>query len=262
MRIVGTMLPLALAFGSAATAPGQATTAPPTARPTARAQAAVPAQAPARPAAPQPDPNAVQKLAEILRGRWEAEIAQTNTLYAEFEQVEKLVLLGSEKRYQGMAFLQRPNLAVLNISRKVGDKAEFDKRIICTGHEVVEFSGPTQQITVYPTAQGMCRSGPWRRPVAVPVRPEGRADPAAVSDRTGRRGPGRLPDQHRAVPAIDRDAFASAYLDLNKQTLLPDKLYMLSANGKDVQYYRFTKVMKNQRFQGSRSPGPRSWPRA
>ncbi len=206
-----------------------------------------PPQAPT-PVAPPQDPLANQKLDQIL-ARWEQESGQTVSLYAEFEKIEKLVLVGTEKRYQGKAYLQRPNLAVLNLDKQQGEQFEFDQRIVCTGREVVEYSAAATQVTVYPlpkdSQQKELEEGPL--PFLFGMKAEDIKRRYKMTLKTESEKSYRI--EIEPLLAIDRDAFAVAMLDLNKETLLPDALHMLSANGQDQQHFYFSKITKNQRFQ-------------
>ncbi|CAN5739735.1 hypothetical protein BH23PLA1_BH23PLA1_41870 [soil metagenome] len=243
-RIVGTMLPWALAL---LTAPALGQALPGPAVSPGNPPPGGPSQVPAT-VKPPNDPLAEQKLNQIL-ARWEADSAQIGSLFAEFDHVEKLVLVGTQKRYRGMAFLQRPNLALIELKRQVGEEYKFDKRIVCTGREVVEYSAAATQITVFPLPKDAqlraLDEGPL--PFLFGLKAEEIKRRYQMTLKQEAEKSYRI--EIEPLLPIDRDAFAVAVLDLNKETLLPDALYMLSANGQDQQHYYFTRILKNRPFQ-------------
>lgn len=228
--------------------PAQAPARPATGAAAAPAQAK-PAAAP-RPTAPRPlDPEAQKKIDAIL-ARWERASADTETLYAEFEQIEKLKLFNEEKHYKGKAYLLRPNLALLNLEKQSADGKTyaFDRRIVSTGAEILEYNPSVKQITVYPlpedAQQRALEEGPLPFLFNMKLETFKKRYHAYLQMETEK--------SYRIVivplQAIDRDAFQTAVLDLNKQTLLPDAIYTKAANDKEEIHYLIKQISKNGKF--------------
>lgn len=201
-------------------------------------------------AAPKPlDPEAQAQIDAIL-AKWEQASANIKTLYAVFEQVDKLALVGVEKKYNGKAYLQRPNLALLQLDKEDKEKQTFvfDRRIVSTGREVLEYDAAARQVTVFPlpedAQQRALEEGPLPFLFNMKVDAFKKRYHAYLKQSTEK--------SYRIViqplQAIDRDAFHMAVLDLNRERLLPDAIYTLSANGKDQQNYFIKELRINETF--------------
>lgn len=221
---------------------GQAT------QPAARPSAAAPKAAAPAPAAP-------GKIDDIL-ARWERSSRGIERLYAEFDEEDVLVVVGDKKNYRGKAFLQRPNLALLQFDAQDPDKPDqftFYRRILCTGQEVLDFDAPNKQLIVYPLPMDArdraLEEGPLRFLFGMTVsdfKQRYQASLAGESDKTYR-------ILLRPLQDVDRQAFSHAALDLNKETLLPDAVYLMSPNGKDRQTFMLRKITPNATWANSDS---------
>jgi TIGR03009 family protein len=221
---------------------------------------AVSGQAPPQPtsppqAAPRPAPAAPidpKRIDEIL-AKWEVASKGITSLYAEFEQVDKLVIVGDEKKYKGKAYLQSPNKALLQFEKENPNKPGefiFERRILCSGEEVMEFDAAVKQVVIFPlpkdAAARAMEEGPLRFLFGMQAESFKQRYQASLR--------GENPKTYRIellpLTDVDKQAFAKAVLDLNVETLLPDAIYLLSPNGKDRQTYSLKKIQPNATWPG------------
>jgi TIGR03009 family protein len=257
----------ALAIGPAS---GQGTATPPkraTPAPAGPRQLPGPAPAATKGSAAPIDPNAVkaQQLAldkarqemNDLLAEWEKQSRKVLSLDVSFERVDKRGPAWGDLYFQGRAMLKSPDLACLEFRKyKVGDdgtplqplKLEPDpsERIVCTGEKVLQFLWDERVIYVHPLEkegrQKALQQGP------LPFLFNMRA--ADVKMRYGM----TLLQQDKTdyliaiVPheEIDKQNFQQAFLWLNKETFLPDKLRLHMVANKEVQEFRFKTIQANK----------------
>jgi TIGR03009 family protein len=241
--------------------PGPPAQGPASGRPSVAPPNARPGQPPPpRPAAPKSasvgptplTPEQQKQIDEIL-AKWEQASSQIKTMYAEFEQLDKLALVQVSKKYQGQAYLQRPNLAVLDLKREDKEKNTYvpERRIVSTGKEVLEFDAAQRQVTVFPLPEDLqqraLEEGPLPFLFNMKVAEFKKRYHAYLhtSDEKS------YTIVIQPLQAIDRDAFLTAKLVLNREKLLPDAIYTLSANREDQQHYLIKKLIINGTFSES-----------
>ncbi|QDV38949.1 outer-membrane lipoprotein carrier protein LolA [Tautonia plasticadhaerens] len=207
------------------------------------------AQAP-QAAAPAPAPAANDEEFDAILARWEQSSGRIETLYAEFEQVDEMAIVGEKKVYKGRAYLRRPNLVVLQLEKQVKEGGQeqfvFDRRIVANGAEVVEFDGGLRQITIYPLPKDAQQRAMEEGPLPFLFRMN-------VAEFKKRYRANLMPPTqegtHRLaiypLHAIDRDAFSVAVLILDAATLQPRSIHTLAPNGKDKQNYFIKDLRKN-----------------
>ncbi len=195
------------------------------------------------------DPNKVQKLNAILE-QWEEKSTSISQLDTTFRRVDINRPYKTKTVYEGRALLKAPNLACLNIEKvdpnpNAQVKKKFHERILCTGEDVVQYDGPTKQIVVYPLDKGQKQRALQQGPL--PFLFDMKA--AAVKKRYLMELVGEQPNSFRIKitpkEEIDREAFAEALLDLNRETFLPDDLMLTSPNEKETQTYHFGSIKTN-----------------
>jgi len=199
-----------------------------------------PASAPASAEADDP------KLDQILR-RWEEVSSQTETIIAEFDQIDELVTLDRKHQSKGTAFLKRPDRVVLQINvenPETGD-FEFDRRIMSTGGEIIEFDKRREQVTVYPLPEDDRQRAMEEGPLPFLFRMNARAFKqrylAKLLEETEAYYRIAIIPRHE----IDREAFDAAVIYLDRQTLQPKEIHTRSPNGKDMQHYYIRGFWRN-----------------
>jgi TIGR03009 family protein len=243
-RIAGTFVTLIVAAGVTSAAFGQA---PQARRPAASAAASKAA------AAKVPDPaEEAAKRAEMekLLGLWEKQSARLTALDVGFERTDKSPGWNEKIKYQGRAYLQTPNLACLHFQKeeeKAGEKPKLvpHERIVVTGKEVLQYDYETKQIFRFPLDKQDRKKALQEGPLPFLFNMKA----AEARQRYGM----TLMDQNPKAYLIaivphddyDREVFSKAFIQLSKTTFLPDRLMLLSPNGKDTQDYVFSGIKAN-----------------
>ena len=229
-------------FGAAPRAEAQQSAAPgrPAAGATPKAPAAKPAAAPAA-AAPKADPARMKKLL----GLWEQRSSQLKTLDVQIKRLDESKSWGDEA-YEGRAVLKSPDLAYLDFKKKdAGGKFKPDERIVCTGTEVYQYKPDTKQIFVFPLEKKDQHRALEEGPL--PFLFNMKADEAE------RRYVMTLIDETKNAFVIsidprlklDKEAFSRAFVRLRKENYLPDRIQLVSPNGKDTKDYRLENLQPN-----------------
>jgi TIGR03009 family protein len=190
-----------------------------------------------------PDPAARAKMEDILK-EWEAKSASTKTLDAEFTRIDYSGIWKDTTVYRGRALLKSPNLACLNLELIPEDRSDpkFHERIICTGKEVWHYEGEKRQIFVYPLAQEDRKRALEQGPLPFLFNMNAAEIKKRYELTFKKETAGSYQIQVLPRQAIDRDSFSQAVIVLNRATSLPDALYLYSPNGKDFQFFFFTKA--------------------
>lgn len=238
MRIAGTFVTLGAAF-AVATASGQA----PQTRRGAQAQPA--ASAAARPMeAAVPNPREMDELLAL----WEQNNGKLRSLTVAFERVDKSKVWGEEK-FVGNAYLQSPNLACLHFKKVDGGNAKKlsdHERIVCTGQEVRQYDFKTQQIFVFPLDRNERKRALQEGPL--PFLFNLKANEVKYRYNMRKMGEDKENYLIGVVPLEDRDkeVFSMAYIQLSKETFLPNRLLLVDPNQKDTQDYTFKQPARNE----------------
>jgi TIGR03009 family protein len=209
-----------------------------------RAPAAAPAAAPARQQVAVPDPARMKQLLRL----WEQQSAKLKTLDVSIDRVDKSAAWGDE-HYKGRALLRSPNLAWLDFQKveQEGSQAKLKphERIVCTGTEVWQYRSDTKQIFIFPLEKQMQKRALEEGPLPFlfnmrAADAEARYTMSLVNE---------TKDYYvvSVVPKlkIDLESFSKAFLKLNKQTFLPDRIWLQSPNGKDSKDFTLTAVRPN-----------------
>ena len=187
---------------------------------------------------------------ERLLGKWEEQSRKLTTLDVSFTRTDKSPAWNELIEYQGRAYLQSPNLACLHtkkIESKPGEKPVpvDDERIVCTGKDVLQYNYGTKQIFRFPLDKEDRKKALQEGPLPFLFNMK-------VVEVKQRYGMTLISENDKAyliavIPqtANDRDVFSKAFLQLNRTTFLPDRLMLISPNGKDQQDYVFNGIHPN-----------------
>ncbi len=226
-------------LGVASTAFGQVV-APPAAK--------RPPQAEAKPPA---DEAAARREMERLLGLWEQQSARLKSLDVSFTRLDKAPGWNQVDEFRGRAYLQSPNLVCLHF-QKVDVVPPANKptlqnyeRIVCTGKEVLQYDYQRQQIFRFPLDKQQRQRALQEGPLPFLFNMK-------AAEAKERYGMTYINQNEKAyligvVPhkQEDRDVFSKAFIQLSKSTFLPDRLLLLSPNGKDTQDYTFSGISAN-----------------
>jgi TIGR03009 family protein len=199
-------------------------------------KAAAQVAAPARPV----DPEAARKMDDLL-GLWEQKSTEIKTLSVKYTRTDVVPAFKVKKIYEGEAKFTSDSKAFLDFW-EVGDDGKrktLDERIICDGDKVYQFKGPTKQIFVFPLPQNGQQKALQQGPLPFLFNMKAgearkRYDMAIAGDD---------PNYYmiRIIPLLelDREEYIQAYLKLDRQTLLPLAIQLMSPNGKDTKTFKF-----------------------
>ena len=198
-----------------------------------------------KPAAPRYDPARMKQLLQV----WEKESAKLKTLDVGIMRTDKSPLWPDEN-YKGRAIFQSPNLAWLDFNKvQKNDKGKEIyvpyERILCTGSEFWQFKSDTKEIYIFPIdrkdQKRVLEEGPL--PFLFNMKAseaEARYQMDLVNE---------TPEYFviSVIPKlqIDQDAFAKAFLQLNKKSYLPDKIYLISPDGKSSKSFVLSAIQRN-----------------
>ena len=203
-----------------------------------------------RPAAEAPpivvDPEKVRKLEGILK-QWEKESATITQLDATFKRTDRKLGFKTLSQFEGRALLKSPNLACLNLEKvdagpEAQVKTHFHERILCTGDDVVQYDGATKQIIIYPLGKGEQQRALQQGPLPFLFNMKAAEVKARYNMELMLEGRDAYRIKIAPKEEIDRDAFAEALLDLDRQTFLPRALMLTSPNEKETQTYVFKAI--------------------
>ncbi len=181
---------------------------------------------------------------------WQAKAEMFRTLSVGFTRVDKSAVWRDTIEYQCHIYLEEPNLACVHF-RKVDAatrKAVDQERFVFTSDEMRQYDYNTRQIfvyAVYKDGQGKADSAPpvLFRPFLFRMKAE---DVKRLYGLT-------LVSQNENAYLIgitpqpgQGDVFSSAFLQLGKKTLMPERLLLVDPNGKDTQDNRFDKITPNE----------------
>ncbi|MFO0910916.1 MAG: outer-membrane lipoprotein carrier protein LolA [Isosphaeraceae bacterium] len=155
-----------------------------------------------------------------------------------------------DDQYEGRAILMSPNYAWLDFQKVTQDSQKGKKlipheRIICTGVEVWQYRSDTRQIFIFPlekqAQQRALEEGPL--PFLFNMKAaeaEARYLMSLVNE---------TPEYFviSVVPKlkIDLESFSKAFLKLNKKTFLPDRIFLVSPDGRSTKDFTLTSVRPN-----------------
>ena len=216
----------------------------------------------ARPPVNAPDPG---QMKQILAG-WEAQSGRLNTLDVLITRVDRSPAWGDD-RYEGRAILMSPNLAWLDFQKVAHDDAtNKDKlvpheRIVCTGKEVWQYRSDTRQIFIFPLDKQNQKRALEEGPLPFLFNMKA----AEAEARYQMHLVNVMPDYYviSVVPnlQIDRESFSKAFLKLNRRAFLPDRIFLVSPDGKSTKDFTLRSVKPNaavatENFKGQVLPAP------
>jgi TIGR03009 family protein len=230
-----------------------------------RPPAAQPArQAAAQPARPAPTPNDA-RMKQLLKV-WEQRSALLKTLDVKITRSDKSEAWGNEE-FEGRAILQSPNLAWLDFKKvSVDDKGKAVlkpyERIVCTGTEVWQYRSDARQIFIFPLEKKDQKRALEEGPLPFlfnmkASEAEARYLMTLVSE-----------DKDFYVISVaprlrvDQEAFSKAFLKLNGKTFLPDRIFLVSPDGKSTKDFTLTEVHPNAQVMSENfvgKPLPKPW---
>jgi TIGR03009 family protein len=198
------------------------------------------AQIPASDAPAPLDPRVAAQRMEQLLKLWEQQSVKVDTLDAQFIREDYDAQWKERTRFLGRAILKNPNLAFLDFKRIEDNNLVPFEQIRCTGNEVYHYVNSSNQIYIYQLApqekQRALEEGPL--PFMFNMRAEEakrRYKMTLLSE---------TPTYYRIAiepkEDIDREAFLSADVLLDKERFLPNALQLTGTNGKDKKTFWFT----------------------
>ncbi len=256
--------------------------------PTAGAEGppAAPVARAAQPAAPI-DPAEM----DLLLLKWEQQSSGLKTLDATLLRIDDAPAWGDREYYEGRALFKSPNLAFIDFSKiKLDDKKKpmrdprnpkrwlsaAYERIICTGNEVWQYTADTQQIFIFPLGQDEQKKAIEEGPLpflfnmrAEDARKRYQMTLITKDDKSyGVKIKPRLKE--------DKESFSVAFVSLRAADLLPQRILMISPDGKSSKDFRMqamspNKPVNDKNFEGKplgppwkvvRNPGGEQRPRA
>jgi TIGR03009 family protein len=237
MRRVGTY-----AFVLAVSVAATATAARAVAQEPRRAPQPEARRAPQAPAAQLPDPQRMKQLLKV----WEQQSANLKSLDVKIDRTDNSPAWGVEE-FKGRAMLESPNRAFLDFAKVEKGKPQPvpQERIVCTGQEVWQYRSDTKQIFIYPlekqAQQRALEEGPL--PFLFNMRAadaEARYNMALVNETPSYFVISVVPKLR-----IDQESFSKAFLQLNRNTYLPDKIFLVSPDGNSTKEFRLSDVRPN-----------------
>ncbi len=210
--------------------------------------------APNQPAAMSPavDPATAQRMNQLLK-EWEERGKGDQGLYAKFTRTDKTVGALEPKKFQGIAWLQRPDKACIQFEEMVAGqpKPVFHERIIATGEAVYHFRGPERKGFIYPLNPDHQRRELQEGPLPFMFNMQAaeakrRFDMQVVKEIPAKDDqPAKCYIKIIPLLPVDREEYHQAVVLLNLETFLPEALRLWGPNDKDTKDYLFQEVQRN-----------------
>jgi TIGR03009 family protein len=269
--------------------------------PLAAAQEAGNARQPAQRRQPAAEPQPPSMTMPQLLADWEGQSKKLETLELAIYRIDKDPQWGDEEHYLGRAAFKNPQLAFLDF-RKVKMEEQPDPKdkkkkktvplkknnqivsvpfetIVCTGQEVWQYRYDVKQIFIFPLDKDQRKRALEEGPL--PFLFNMRAADAQQRYKMELRGQYEKQYLVRIEPLLqqDQDTFSTAWVYLDKDFLLPTRIFLLAPNGKMTKDFHLSQIKPNQQvdarlfvgvnpgnqFKIERNPGgpaPASNPRA
>jgi TIGR03009 family protein len=181
---------------------------------------------------------------------WQTRTETFHTLHVTFTRLDKSVAAGLVDEYQGRIYLQKPGLACVHFAKvdAATRKAVDHERIVFTGEEIRQYDFKTRRIFVFPLDRKERGNTDLQATVAFhPFLFGMKAEDARrlyMLTLVGQNGDSYLIGIHPR-PGQVAPGFRSAFLQLGKKTLMPERLLLVEGNGKDTQDYCFSTITAN-----------------
>jgi TIGR03009 family protein len=233
-----------------------------------------PAQAGADVAAARIAAANAERMARLLR-LWEQQSGQLKTLDVKIERIDKNPAWGDDEHYTGRALLMSPDLAWLDfqkvamkdgkpvVGRQGKPVTTPYERIICTGQEVWQYRSETKQIFIYPLERQEQKRALEEGPL--PFLFNFREKAARERYRMELMSKPEEENDHYWIGitpklVVDQDAFRTAFIKLDKQLLLPVRIFLIAPDGKSKKNFEITEIKRNEpvmaaNFRGQRLDG-------
>jgi TIGR03009 family protein len=256
------LLALAVVSGwiASGSAPRLAAQDPATGRPAA-AQARA-----AAPAVPKPDPRRMQQILQD----WETQSAKLNTLEVDIYRIDKDVSWDDEEHYLGHAAFQAPQLAFLDF-RKVKMETKPDPKnkmkqviapvtkngkvvstphetILCTAkNEVWHYRYEVFQINIFPLDKDQRKRAIEEGPL--PFLFNMKAAQANARYEMTLHGEDKQSYLVKIKPLLkeDADSFSTAWIYLDRDFLLPTRIFLVSPDKKSSKDFRLSNINANNK---------------
>ncbi len=177
---------------------------------------------------------------------WAGKSHDTQSLKATFTREDFDETWESTNRFNGTAFVKRPNLAYLNFEKVVNGKAVPSERIISTGPEIYQFLTETKQVHVYPLPAEEQKRAVEEGPLPFLFNMEAAKIRARYQIRLVNENKELYLIAIKPLQAEDRDAFSLAYIWLDRAKLQPTKIQLHDpANFKNTKTYVFRDIQVN-----------------
>jgi TIGR03009 family protein len=216
-----------------------------------------PAERPAATAAKAVDPA---KLDWLLK-QWEQQSSRLKTLDVEILRIDDTPAWGDLEYYAGRALFKSPNLAFIDFNKIKQDEKKKPirdpqnnkkfvtapyERIICTGNEVWQYRSDTQQIFVFPLEKDEQKKAIEEGPL--PFLFNMRADDARQRYQMTLMSEDEKSYGLSIKPKLkeDKESFSLAYVNLDRQYLLPIRIILLSPDGKSKKDFRLGPMYPNR----------------
>jgi TIGR03009 family protein len=236
------------------------------------------AGAAAAPAAPRPDPARMQQILQD----WEQQSAKLKTLEVDIYRIDKLLDWDDEEHYVGQAAFRAPQLAYLDF-RKVKMEMQPDPKvknkkkwapvlqnnqvistpfqlIVCAEKEVWQYRFDSRQIFIFPLARDERKRAIEEGPL--PFLFNMKAAEAAKRYEMSLQAEYRKTYQIKILPLLDADkeSFSVAWVELDRDYLLPTRIYLWAPDRKSTKDFRLSRIRPNgdvaaAKFVGVMPPG-------
>jgi len=215
-------------------------------------------------ASAQPAPMDMQRLLVL----WEKQSAKLQTLEVSIYRTDKNPAWGDEEHYLGHAAFKSPQLAYLDF-RKVKLELQPDPKdkkkkvlvplkkdnkivstphetIVCTGLEVWHYRYEVKQILIYPLDKDQRKRALEEGPL--PFLFNMRAEEARRRYQMVLQGEDKNRYLVRIKPLLveDQDSFSQAWVFLDKEFLLPKRIYLLAPDGTSSKDFQLSQIQANQ----------------
>ena len=206
-----------------------------------------------------PDPRMKKLLAE-----WEKQSAKLKTLDVKIRRLDTSPAWGDEE-FKGRALLESPNHAWLDFKKVDVDangnqKLVAFERIICTGTEVWQYKPESKQIFIFPLDKQIQKRALEVGPL--PFLFNMKAAEAEARYEMALANEVKTAWVISVVPRlrVDQEAFSKAFVNLRRDTYMPDRIFLISPDGKSTKDFKLSEVKTNvpiaqANFVG-KDPGP------
>jgi TIGR03009 family protein len=216
---------------------------------------------PSAPAARAPETAPVDpaKMEWILK-KWEEQSSLLKTLDVTILRIDDTPAWGDLEYYEGRALFKSPNLAFIDFNKINQDEKKRPvkdargkfvstpyERIICTGTEVWQYRSDTQQIFIFPLEKDEQKKAIEEGPLpflfnmrAADAKRRYQMTLLSEDEKNSSYGVSIKPKLKE-----DQESFSRAFVNLNRDYLLPVRIVMVSPDGKSKKDFRLGPLYPN-----------------